>query len=98
MAFSCLSENEFTEHEKNLKREASVRNLSAALLPRVLRWLTYYFVERALLVKFYFCCCCYCCLVRSALGGEEKRVGAKKNEMAAQPTLLRGESIMQGDE
>ena len=50
MAFSCLSENEFTEHEKNLKREASVRNLSAALLRRVLLWLTYYFVERALLV------------------------------------------------
>ena len=50
MAFSFLSENEFTEDENNPKKGASVRNLSAALLPRVLRWLTYYFVERALLV------------------------------------------------
>ena len=37
---------------KNLKRAASVINLSAALLPPNLLWFRYYFVERALLVTW----------------------------------------------
>ena len=51
-----------------------MRYFSAALLPRVCLGRPNYIGER----EFYYCCCCYCCLVRSALGGEEKRVGAKK--------------------
>ena len=38
--------------KKNLKKEACVRYLSAALLPRVCLWRPNYFVERALLVTW----------------------------------------------